>query len=47
MPYADNSTICARRQVTTDPLLRRTMRLLPSSLVMVRICTRCTFSRLL
>jgi len=31
-----------RRHVTTDPLLRRTMRssLLPSSLVMVRTCTR-------
>ena len=26
MPCADNSTICARRQVTTDPLPRRTIR---------------------
>jgi hypothetical protein len=33
-----SSTICARRQVTTDPELRRTMRSsrLPSSLVMSR-----------
>jgi hypothetical protein len=26
MPWTDNSTICARRQVTTDPDDRRTMR---------------------
>jgi hypothetical protein len=26
MPCADSSTICARRQVTTDPLPRRTIR---------------------
>ena len=26
MPWADSSTICARRQVTTDPLPRRTIR---------------------
>ncbi len=26
MPWADNSTICARRQVTTDPVPRRTIR---------------------
>jgi hypothetical protein len=25
MPCADSSTICARRQVTTDPLERRTI----------------------
>lgn len=35
MPCADNNTICARRQVTTEPELRRTIRSsrLPSSLV--------------
>jgi hypothetical protein len=34
MPWADSKTICARRQVTTDPLPRRTMRSswLPSSI---------------
>ena len=26
MPWAESSTICARRQVTTDPLPRRTIR---------------------
>ena len=26
MPWADSSTICARRQVTTDPVPRRTIR---------------------
>ena len=26
MPWADSSTICARRQVTTDPMPRRTVR---------------------
>jgi hypothetical protein len=26
MPWADSSIICARRQVTTDPLSRRTIR---------------------
>jgi hypothetical protein len=26
MPWADSKTICARRQVTTDPLPRRTIR---------------------
>jgi hypothetical protein len=26
MPWADSSTICARRQVTTDPLPRRMIR---------------------
>ena len=33
MPCADSNTICAHRQVTTDPELRRTMRSsrLPSS----------------
>src|SRR4030095_12925963 len=42
MPCADSSTICARRQVTTDPELRRTIRSsrLPSSLVMSRTRTR-------
>jgi hypothetical protein len=42
MPCADSSTICARRQVTTDPLERRTMRSsrLPSSLLISRTCTR-------
>ena len=35
MPWAESSTICARRQVTTDPESRRTVRnsRLPSSLV--------------
>jgi hypothetical protein len=35
MPCADSSTICARRQVTTEPEPRRTVRSsrLPSSLV--------------
>jgi hypothetical protein len=42
MPCADSSTICARRQVTTDPELRGTIRSsrLPSSLVMSRTRTR-------
>ena len=41
MPWADSSTIWARRQVTTDPDERRTMRSsrLPSSLVISRTCT--------
>src|SRR4051794_29952084 len=49
MPCAESSTICARRQVTTDPELRRTIRSsrLPSSLLMARTCTRCTISHLL
>ena len=39
---ANSSTIWARRQVTTDPELRRTIRSnrLPSSLVISRTCTR-------
>src|SRR3954454_7838214 len=42
MPCADNSTICARRQVTTDPLERRTIRSsrCPSSLLSSRTRTR-------
>ena len=42
MPCALNSTICARRHVTTDPELRRTIRSsrLPSSLLMGRTPTR-------
>ena len=42
MPCADNNTICARRQVTTEPLVRRTKRSsrLPSSLVIARNSTR-------
>jgi hypothetical protein len=42
MPCADSSTIYARRQVTTDPELRRTMRSsrLPSWLVMLPTRTR-------
>lgn len=41
MPWADSSTICARRQVTTDPESRRTVRnsRLPSSLVISRTRT--------
>ena len=42
MPYADHSTICARRQVTTDPDPRRTIRFrrLPSSSLISRTRTR-------
>jgi hypothetical protein len=42
MPWALSSTICARRQVTTDPLDRRTMRSsrLPSWLLISRTRTR-------
>src|SRR5512132_4251134 len=42
MPWALSSTICARRQVTTDPDERRTMlsSRLPSWLVSSRTCTR-------
>jgi len=42
MPWALSSTICARRQVTTDPVDRRTMRSsrLPSWLVIPRTRTR-------
>src|SRR5829696_8248145 len=42
MPCPDSSTICARRQVTTDPLDRRTIRSsrLPSSLLISRTRTR-------
>src|SRR4051794_62411 len=49
MPWAESSPICARRQVTTEPLDRRTIRRsrLPSSLLMDRTCTRCTISHLL
>jgi hypothetical protein len=49
MAWAESRTVWALRQVTTDPLLRRTMRnnLLPSSLSMARTCTRCTISHLL
>src|SRR5918994_11214 len=41
MPWADSSTICARRHVTTDPELRRTMRSSrwPSSLLISRTRT--------
>jgi hypothetical protein len=35
MPWADSSTICARRQVTTDPLPRRMDPYQPLSLVIV------------
>jgi hypothetical protein len=39
--WAESSTICARRQVTTDPVPRRTMRSsrLPSSMLIGRTCT--------
>jgi hypothetical protein len=49
MPCADRSTICARRQVTTEPVPRRTIRSsrLPSSSLIGRTCTRCTISHLL
>src|SRR3954466_9876933 len=49
MPWADSSTICARRQVTTDPVPRRTMRSsrMPSSLLIGRTCTRWTIAHLL
>jgi len=42
MPCADSSTICARRQVTTDPLSRRTIRTSrrPSSSSISRTRTR-------
>ena len=42
MPWADSSTICARRQVTTDPLPRRTIRSnrCPSSSSISRTRTR-------
>ena len=42
MPCADSSTICARRQVTTDPLPRRMIRTsrLPSSSSISRTRTR-------
>jgi hypothetical protein len=42
MPCADSSTIWARRQVTTDPVDRRTIRSsrLPSSLLISRTRTR-------
>jgi hypothetical protein len=42
MPWALSSTICARRQVTTDPVDRRTMRSsrLPSWLLICRTRTR-------
>jgi hypothetical protein len=42
MPWALSSTICARRQVTTDPVDRRTMRSsrLPSWLLISRTRTR-------
>jgi len=41
MPWADNNTIWARRHVTTEPLLRLTIRSsrLPSSLEIVRTRT--------
>jgi hypothetical protein len=46
---ADSNTICARRQVTTNPLERRTIRSSrsPSSSLIERTCTRCTISHLL
>jgi hypothetical protein len=42
MPWADSKIICARRQVTTDPLERRRIRSsrLPSALVISRTWTR-------
>jgi hypothetical protein len=42
MPWADSSTICARRQVTTDPVPRRTIRTSrrPSSSSISRTRTR-------
>ncbi|WSK67007.1 hypothetical protein OG295_01600 [Streptomyces sp. NBC_01276] len=42
MPCADNSTICARRQVTTEPVPLRMIRSrrLPSSSSISRTCTR-------
>ncbi|MFF5490324.1 hypothetical protein [Streptomyces virginiae] len=42
MRWADSSTIWARRQVTTDPVPRRTIRSsrLPSSSSISRTCTR-------
>ena len=42
IPCADHGTICARRQVTTDPLPRRTIRIsrLPSSSSIRRTRTR-------
>ncbi|TMR01230.1 hypothetical protein ETD86_54465, partial [Nonomuraea turkmeniaca] len=42
MPWADSSTICARRQVTTEPVPRRTMRSsrFPSSSSISRTRTR-------
>jgi hypothetical protein len=41
MPWADSNTICARRQVTTEPVPRRTIRSsrLPSSGVISRSTT--------
>src|SRR4051794_9659594 len=49
MPCAESSTICARRQVTTDPVPRRTMRnsRIPSSLLIGRTCTGWTIAHLL
>ncbi len=49
MPWADSNTLCALRQVTTEPLLRRTIRSswLPSSLPIGRTHTRWTISHLL
>jgi len=42
IPCADSSTICARRQVTTEPELRRTIRSsrFPSSALISRSFTR-------
>jgi len=42
IPWADSNTICARRQVTTDPLSRRTIRTSrpPSSSSISRTRTR-------
>jgi hypothetical protein len=49
MCCAESSTICPRRQVTTDPVPRRTMRSsrLPSSLLIARTCTAWAISHLL
>src|SRR5215212_48813 len=49
MCCAESSTICARRQVTTDPVPRRTMRSSrwPSSLLIGRTCTGWAISHLL
>jgi hypothetical protein len=46
MAWALSNTICARRQVTTDPLPRRTIRgrRMPSSSLIGRMSTRAAIS---